>query len=173
MVNRVVAALVAGALAVAGLVVALEALAAAFGAGPWLLPRDEWYRAAVSQPWSSPDARRFFGSVAAAGLTLVLLPRAFRREATISRRGPGGSEVVLVRRDVERQLARAAGAVPGVSKTRATLRGRRLRLTGEAAFGLSDALRPGVTSAVKGRLSEIGVDPEPAVSVHLRKGGDR
>lgn len=167
-VNRVVVGVLALVLCAAGVLVALEAIPAGLGRGAWVLPRDEGYRALVEHPWSAPEVQPALGGVFGFGLVLVVAQLVPRRRPRVSLPPAGDCEVVISRRNVERALARAA-AVPGVSKTGVDLRARKVRVSGEAAFGLTAELKPNVAKAVEQRLRQIGVDPEPAVTVSLRR----
>ena len=170
--NRVLAAALALALLVGGLLVAAEIVVAGFGADPWVVPHDQWYDAGRDTDWDSPTSRWFFVALTALGLALLALRLAQRRPETLRLpAGEGGPTAEVWRRSLERSLERAAGRVDGVASARARLSRTRARIVARADRLATEALEPAVAEVARARLRSLGLaDMEVAVRVRNGKG---
>ncbi|MDP8975689.1 MAG: alkaline shock response membrane anchor protein AmaP [Actinomycetota bacterium] len=166
--NRALAAAVALALLVGGLLVAAEIVVAGFGAEPWLLPHDQWYRSGVDNAWSSPASRWFFVALTAAGVALLALQVARRRpEALPLRPDQPAAAVEVSRRSLERSLERAAGRVDGVASAKARVSPSRAHLSAKTDSLAGPDLEAGVAEAARKQLRALGL-PEPQITVSVR-----
>lgn len=134
--NRVASLLLATALLIGGAAVAVQALLLTLHR-PTPLHTSGWFDALSGTRWRDPTVR------AVAGVTLLLglaiLAAQLRRWTPIRLRADERDGWYLHRRCVERRLADAASAVPGVRRARVRVRRRggqwhpRVRATGDPA----------------------------------------
>lgn len=169
-VNRLLAVTVALGLAVGGALVAVEIGLAALGAGPWVLPWDDWYATARSDGWDSPGARSVFVALVLAGVAILVLQTARPRPRSVAL-GPGQGPAGIARRSLERAVAAEAGAEEGVTGARVTIRRGRMTVRTTTRRTQGD-LRPGIEEAARTRLRRLGLDEQVAVSVHVDRRRD-
>jgi len=173
LVNRLLATLLAGALAVFSAIVAVEIiLGYYFGRDPWVLPWDRWYRRSRELTWSDRSVVITFVLVGVAGILLLVLqlwrrpPRSLPLEAT----NPA-VHTEINRHSLEQALTRAALTVDGVSG--AHVRSRRSRVTVHAMTQRRQPgdLRDRVNTSAAGVLSSLRLQNQPrlAVDVHSRR----
>jgi hypothetical protein len=169
-VNRILAAALALALLVGGLLVALEIVVAGFGADPLVLPHDQWYDAGRGNDWNSPASRWSFMAVTAVGLALLLLRLAQRRPETLRLpASEGGATAEVWRRSLERSLERAARRVDGVASARARLFRSKARIVARADQLATDTLEPAIAEVARTHLRSLGL-PQNEVAVRVREG---
>lgn len=168
-VNRVATALWGLALLAAGVLAVVEAVLAALGRPPWLIPADRWYATLAHTTYQDRAVLTVSVGVLLLGVVLLvaeLRPWPPRRLAV---RTPEAGEVWWVlRRPTERWLAVAAEQVTGVRHARVRLRGRdrgwRIRLT---AYGQPDR-RPELERVMRTELTRLAAPPRHRLRIRLR-----
>ena len=168
-VNRVLCAVLALALLVAGLVVIIEIVLAGLQRGPWLVPHDRWWRWATTTAWSHRSARLLFAGLVLTGLVLLTLEVRRRHPSSLPLApGPGGVASELDRRDVERWLAEWAGRVEGVTEAQAEVRNRVVRVRAGSVGGDTGAAQQRTRDTLARHLEELGLARPLAVKVDVR-----
>jgi hypothetical protein len=165
-VNRVIAAVLALALLVGGLLVAVEIVVAGFDRRPWVLPHDRWYASARLRTWDSPPPRWIFIALLVAGLALLLAQLVRRRPGALAL-GPGAVPADLHRRSLERALVREAARVDGVAAARARVREDRADVIATSNRRQTGDIGPRVTQTLDRRLHALGLARPPAVRVKV------
>lgn len=169
-VNRLLAALLALALAVVAVLLIIEIIAAGVGAQPAVV---HWHRAwhwAQRTEWQQGSVR--VGCILAALVGLILLTLQLkRRRPSRLRVASASTDTAYTRRGVAASVRSAVGDVDGINKSSVTVRRRKVRVAATTA-GLqsltADALRGPVTSAAQARLTELELDPAPSLAVRVR-----
>ncbi|MEU4555635.1 hypothetical protein EV382_1659 [Micromonospora violae] len=134
--NRVASVLLASALLVGGLAVAVQALLLSLDR-PTPVDITGWVNALSGIRWHDPTVRTVAGGALLVGLAILVAQ--LRRWAPVRLRTDERDGWYLHRRGVERRLANAVGAVPGVRRARVRVRRRgdqwrpRVRATGDPA----------------------------------------
>ena len=165
-VNRVVAAVLALALLVGGVLVAVEIVVAAFGRDPWVVPHDGWYRGVLEHSWDDGASRWVFIGLVLAGLLLLGLQLAHRRPVTLPL-SSGGAPADLGRRSVERSLVRAATAVDGVSRAKVKVSAERADVVATTNRRQAEEIRPRLADAVERRVRALDLARAPQVKVQV------
>ncbi|MFG1866500.1 DUF6286 domain-containing protein [Micromonospora arborensis] len=135
-VNRVASLLLAAALLVGGSLAAVQALLLTLHR-PTPLDTTGWFAALSSTRWREPTVRAVAGAAVLLGLTILIAQ--LRPWTPVRLRTDERDGWYLHRRCVERRLADAASAVPGVRRARVRVRRRggqwrpRVRATGDPA----------------------------------------
>ena len=171
-VNRVLAAVLALALLVGGLIVAVEIVVAGFDRRPWVVPHDDWYRSARSRSWDSAPPRWIFIGLIAAGLALLLIQLARRRPTALALT-PGAVPADVGRRSLERSLAREARTVDGIAAAKAKVRKEKAEVVASSNRRQTDDLEPVLSQALDRRMGAVGLARPPAVRVKVQGRGDR
>ena len=172
--NRVVAALVAVALAVAGVVVAVEVFVAqVLKREPWIVPYDRWYRSSQENTWSADVVLQIGLALIGIGLVLLLLQFLKRKPTSfpLETRQPG-VDAYVGRRSLERSLTRAAEHVDGVSSAKAKVAGNRVRISASSNRRVAPDLESQVNEAVTSSLRRVHLVREPPVSVSVSRRDD-
>lgn len=158
LVNRVLAALLALAMLLGGLLVAIETVLALLGRQHWLVPHEQWAAWLDGQTWESTTVR--MTCVVAVLLGLLLLVVAARRGKPSILALPSGNApgvyVQVSRRGVEKTLADVAREVEGVDEARASATRRRVTVQATAG-GPTSGLADTVSAAVESRLAALGL----------------
>jgi hypothetical protein len=170
--NRVLAAVLALALLVGGLLVAVEIVVAAFGRRPWVVPHDQWYRSARGRSWQSAPPRWIFIGLVVAGMVLLFSQLARRRPRALALT-PGAVPADLGRRSLERALVREASRIDGVAGAKARVDGDKAEVVATTNRRLTAELQPRLVTALDGRLQSLGLARPPAVRVKVHGRGDR
>ena len=168
--NRLLATLLAGALAVFSAIVAVEIiLGYYFDRDPWLLPWDRWYRRSQELTWSDRSVVVTFVLIGIAGI-LLLAVQLWRRPPLALSLEDTTQEVhtEINRRSLEQVLTRAALSVDGVSG--AEVRSRRRRVTVHA---LTERRQPGdlrdrVNASAASVLTGLRLQDQPRLAVDVR-----
>ena len=160
--NRVLAAVLALALFVGGLLIAVEIVVAGFDRRPWVIPYDDWYTSARLRSWESAPPRWIFIGLAAAGLALLISQLARRRATTLALTS-GGVPADLGRRSLEKSLVREASRVDGVSAAKAKIKDDRAEVVASSNRRQTDDLGPRVTQALYRKVGALGLARPPAV----------
>lgn len=171
-VNRALAAVLALALLVGGLLVAVEIVVAGFDRAPWVLPHDQWYRSARTRTWDSAPPRWIFIGLVVAGLVLLALQFARRRPAALPLT-PAAVPADVGRRSLERALTREATRVDGVATARTRVDGTRADVVATTHRRQPGDLQPRVAAALDRRLTSLGLARAPAVRVRLHARSER
>jgi len=164
--NRVLAAVLALALFVGGLLIAVEIVVAGFDRRPWVVPHDSWYISARLRSWDSAPLRWIFIGLAATGLALLVSQLARRRPAFLALT-PGGVPADLGRRSLEKSLVREATRVDGVSGAKAKVSDGRADIVASSNRRQTDDLGPRVAEALDRRMSALGLARPPVVRVKV------
>ncbi|GAA2530003.1 hypothetical protein [Pilimelia columellifera] len=165
--NRLAAMVLGLALAVAGLVAAVEALLVASGGPTLLVPRDDWHAALTSTRIGDGIVLGVAVTVGLAGLLILV--------AQVRPWPPENVDTAMAdwrlrRSGVQRRVAAAVDRVPGVSQCRVRVRGpeRRSRLKVRASG--DRASRPAVLAATRAELGRLAVTmPDERVAVRLNR----
>jgi hypothetical protein len=165
-VNRVLAAVLALALLVGGLLVAVEIVVAGFDRTPWVVPHDQWYRSARARSWNSAPPRWIFIGLVVAGLALLLLQLARRRPTTLELT-PAAVPADLGRRSLERALVREASRVDGVAGAKVKVDGAKAEVVATTNRRQTGELQPRVVEALDRRVGSLGLARPPAVRVKV------
>ena len=170
--NRVLAAVLALALLVGGLIVAVEIVVAGFDRRPWVLPHDDWYRSARQRTWESAPPRWIFIGLIAAALVLLFVQLA-RRRPTVLPLTPGAVPADLGRRSLERSLVREARSVDGIAAAKAKIGKEKAEVVASSNRRQTDDLEPAVSQALDRRMAAIGLARPPAVRTKVQGRRDR
>ena len=170
--NRVLAAVLALGLLVAGLIVAVEIVVAGFDRRPWVLPHDDWYRSARDRTWDAAPPRWIFIGLIAAGLVLLFLQLA-RRRPTALPLTPGAVPADVGRRSLEKSLAREAQSVDGIAAAKAKIGKEKAEVVASSNRRQTDDLEPVVSQALDRRMAAIGLARPPAVRIKVQGRSDR
>ena len=170
--NRVLAAVLALALLVGGLIVAVEIVVAGFDRRPWALPHDDWYRSARLRTWDSAPPRWIFIGLVAAGLLLLGVQLARRRPTALALT-PGAVPADVGRRSLERSLTREATSVDGIAAAKARVGKEKAAVVASSNRRQTDDLEPVVSQALDRRMAAIGLARPPAVRVKVQGRSDR
>ncbi len=159
--NRVLSAVLALALAVGGLLVAVEIVLGGLDRGPWILPYDRWERTALGTPWSAGNIRLLCLALLVVGVLVLAAQVARRRPETLALAGSGGrSTTSLDRRGVERWLAERVERVEGVAGAQVKV-GRKAAVVRATAVGRERGERVEmerkVGDAVRRHLEELAL----------------
>lgn len=169
-VSRILAALLGLVLVVAGVLVALEVAAAAFGQQPVALPYPDAATIGRNVPWGDPVTQGGLAVVTAIGLVLLVSQLIPRRDAYLPVSGdPAGTETVVHRSGFERSLARAATATDGVHDARVRAGRSGLRVRAVTRRRQTDGMEERVRNAVAGRLRDVPIAGSPGVAVEVRQ----
>ncbi len=171
-VNRIVAALVALATLVGGILVAVEIVVAGFGRRPWVVPYDRWYRSARLRSWESAPPRWIFIALVATGLLLLFLQLARGRPSTLPLTA-GGAPADLGRRSLERSLTRTATGVDGVSGAKVKVGAEQAEVAATTNRRQAGDLQSRLAAALDDRVKSLGLARPPAVRVKVSARGDR
>jgi hypothetical protein len=170
--NRVLAAVLALALLVGGLLVAVEIVVAGFDRPPWVVPHDRWYVSARTRTWDSAPPRWIFIALVAAGLALLLLQLARRRPTTLALT-PAAVPGDVSRRSVEKALAREARRVDGVAGAKARVAADKADVVAVTNRRQIGDLQPRLQAALDTRLGSLGLARPPTARVKIHARSDR
>jgi len=172
LVNRLLAALLALALATVGVLVVVEVIAARLDKPHVVVDWQEIYRWAENTSLTQGSVRVACIVTAVLGLVLLL--------AELKRSRPSRLQVATdavdagyTRRGVATAISQAVNDVDGVSSSAVRVRRRRIRVQARAA-GMepytADSLRTPVTESAQSRLADLELKREPRLKVRLSAG---
>ncbi len=170
--RQVVALALALALAVGGVLVAVEIVAAELGRPPWVLPHDDWYGAGLRNSWNGAAARWTFIGLTLGGLALLALVAGSRRPEALPMT-PSRQPAIVERRSAEKAIVVDVGRVDGVSKARARIGRRSTEIVATTNRRVPGDLRERVVATVDARLRRLALAEVPAVRVRLRQSRQR
>ena len=162
--------IVAALLAVAGILVAIQAVSAALGHPLWNVPHSAFAGPAQDRHWADSGTLAVAGAVAFVGLVLILIGLKPGRPRHIPLASGDDSLVIGVRlRSLRRSLAWLAEDVAGIDS--AKVRGGRRTVRVRATTRLRDTagLRESVHAVVQERLDALDPHWPPRVKVRLRR----
>lgn len=172
--NRILSALVALALLLAGLLGAVEGVLAALRRPGWIVPRSQWADAVSGATWQDTVVRLV--AVGAVVLGLLLLVAALRRGAPGTLALPTTTEGVNVRahrRGVERAAVTAARRTDGVTGASAKATRRRVKVVARTSLRQPGDLQTTVRRAVEAQVADLGLGDRLRSSVSLDRRGAR
>ncbi|MFC4020102.1 DUF6286 domain-containing protein [Micromonospora sp. GCM10011542] len=164
-VNRVASLVLAAALLAGGTLVATEALLATLGGPALLLERTGWYDTLTTTRLSDPAVRTAATATVLLGLAILLAQ--LRRWTPVRLRTDERDGWHLHRRSVERRLADAATAVPGVRRATVRLRRRGAEWRPRVRASGDPAARPEVEFAVHQELHRLAAPGSGRIEVRL------
>lgn len=159
LVNRILAALLAIALLLGGLLATLEIVLAQLGQPSWLVPHQQWSSWLREQTWDATIPRVVLVGVGV--LSLLLLTAALRpgkpRAVALPARSDSGTGTVVSasRRGLEKTIAAAARRPDGIHSATADVRRRTVRVKARTGTRSKADLQQQVTAAVSQRLTEL------------------
>ena len=172
--NRVLAALLALALVLGGLLAAVEIVLARLGRPAWLVPHEQWSGWLSQQTWDGALVRLVLAGLVVVGL-LLLVPALRRGKphalplAAPDGAGSPGVRVTASRRGIERDLATVARRAPGVTRASARVTRRKAVVRASTSLRSEGDLRERVAADVTARLQETGLAATLRPRVRLTK----
>lgn len=167
--NRLLAALIALALAAIAVIAAVEIVLGRSHRDHWLAQWERWYRTWRTTPWDSTGTRVVFGLLLAAGLVLLLLQVLRRPAVTLPLTdGEGMAPAVVRRKHLERALSSDALGIDGVASARAKISRRRFAVAANTNRIQPKELEGQLYDTVDDRLKAMGLAEPLPVSVDLR-----
>ena len=173
-VNRVLAALLALALLLGGLVAATEIVLAQLDRPHWLVPHEVWSAWLRQRSYSDGLTRAVLIGMAVLGLLLLLA--ALRRGKPRSLALPSATEGVTVtasRRGIERALRDAAARTSGVTSVDVKAARRTIKVTAHTAARSAGDIQRQVADVVTAKLAELGLAGRLRPKVGVRTGQGR
>lgn len=155
---RVVSALLALSLAVGGVLVALEVLAARLGRQHLVLDHPRWDHYARANTWQSPSFRWLMVLLVVSGVVLVAMGLAHRRPLQIETVGMGTpTRIAIQRSTLESALSDDAARVDGVSEARIRIDKGIVKVNARSNRRDTEGLDRTVTQRVEQRLTDWGL----------------
>ena len=169
-VNRILAAVVALALAVGGALLAVEVVTALLDHEPLVVTSwPEWHERLDTARWESDDTRWVAAALLAAGLLLLAFQLARRRLAVLPvAGGANGVEAEVSRSSLESSLTRAVKGVDGVTSARARVGKKRIGVKASTNRRQPGDLDRRVAEAADAHLRHVAVVGAPPLKVDLR-----
>ncbi len=166
--NRSLATLLALILLLGGLLAVVEIVLAQLGRPYWLIPHEQWSSGLAEQTFLDGVVRAVLIGLVVLGLVLLIL--ALRRGKPGSVQLPSRTDGVHVsasRRGIERSLSTAARRADGIRSARVKAGRRAVRVKAVTALRSTGELKEPVSSAVTGRLEQLGLGGvlRPRVSI--------
>lgn len=158
-VNRLLAALLALALILGGLLAAVEIGLARIGLPHWFIPRQLWGSWLTRQTWDASLVRLILAAMAVVGLLLLLaaLRRGRPRVLPVASEA-SGVRVDIVRRGAERAVVAAAGRASGVRSASASIGRRKATVKVKSSSRSTGEVQQQALAAVAARLGDLGLD---------------
>lgn len=168
-VNRLLAALVALALAVVGVLVVIEVIAERLGNRFVVVDWPRIYRWGERTSLTQGSVRVACIVMAVAGLALVLAQLKRRRPARLAV-ASDQVDAAYTRRGVAAAIGHAVDAVDGIDHASVKVGRRRIRIRARTSGRLSytaQSLQGPVEQAARSRLSDLELDQEPRLQVQV------
>jgi hypothetical protein len=168
--NRVLAVVIALALATLGVLVVAEIIHAAVNERePLVLPYERLARFGHDHTWDSGQVITISAVVGALGLLLLLAQLLPRRPGLLTVATDDPMVVAGVeRRTLGRAMAAAAGDVDGVSKATARVRGRRAKVIATSHLRDTSGLPERIQDHVQTWTNDLGLVAPPQLRLRLR-----
>lgn len=152
--ERLLALLLAAAVAVGSLVLAAEVLWAALGKQPLLVPWRSTYARGNADAWDSASVRLVAVGVLVAGLLLLVAELTPRRAPRLRMTGSDPTvDAAVSRRSLRSALLAAAKQVDGISGAKAKVSKRAAKVTATSRLGSAETAR-GLTGELEAALRE-------------------
>jgi hypothetical protein len=157
-VNRVLAALLALALLIGGLLAATEIVLAQLGRPSWLIAQEQWSAWVRQRTFSEGLTRAILGGLVVLGLLLLLaaLRRGKPRTLSLPSAAPG-VQVTASRRGIERTLRAAAARTSGVTSVEVKASRRKVKVKAHIAARAAGSTQQQVSDVVASKLDELGL----------------
>jgi len=170
LVDRLLATLLAGALAAISAIIAIEIIIGYyFDRDPWLLPWDRWYRRSQELTWSDRSVVITFILIGVAGILLLALQLWRRPPLSLPLEDTTRDvHTDISRRSLEQALTRAALSVDGVSGAHVRSRRRRVTVHATTQRRQPGDLRDRVNASTAGVLSGLRLQDQPRLAVDVR-----
>ncbi len=169
--NRPLAFLLAAALTVAAIVVIIEVIAFHTKGGPLVVHWTTWYRWASKTHWNQLVVQVWAAILMVIGLLILAIELKPRRVTRLPlHTDDKATDAAVTRGGLAGTLRAAAANVDGISRAAVIVRRRRARVTATAAAKgrpATDALRPPVDAALRGRLDELNLRHPPRLRVRV------
>lgn len=167
-VNRLLAAILALAIAGAGLLTAVEVLVAQTGwaTPPLLVPYDQWLTTLRAHTWKDTPVLLIAIGVIVVGLLLILAAAADRDRSLRMIFDRPEIHATTSRRSLARALEHEAAAVDGVGSAKAKVR-RKARVNAQIRIGDPDVISETLRTAIAARLRQLPLQNPPEVRIHV------
>ncbi len=169
--NRLLAALLALALVLGGLLAAVEIVLARIGHQFLLIPRQQWAGWLTRQTWDTSLVRLILAATALVGLLLLLaaLRRGRPRLLRVASQSPH-VQVDVFRHGAERAVVAAARRTNGVRSASASIGRRKATIKAKTDARSTTDIQQETLAAVTTRLADLGLDRlRPRVKVKGKK----
>ena len=173
-VNRVLAALLALALLLGGLLAATEIVLARLDRPYWLVPHPQWSAWLREQTLSAGLMRAVLAAVTILGLLLLLAALHRGKPHTLTLPSPTeGVQVSASRRGIERTLRDAAARTSGVSSVQVKAGRRKVKVTAHTAARTPGESEQQVRDVVAGKLDDLGLGSALRPRIRILTGRNR
>jgi hypothetical protein len=168
-VNRLLAAILALAIAGAGLLTAVEVLVAQtnWATPPLLVPYDQWLTTLLAHAWKDTPVLLISIGVIVVGLLLILAAAADRDRSLRMIFTRPEIHASTSRRSLARALENEAAAVDGVGSAKAKVRRRKARVNAQIRIGDPDVISETLRTAIAARLRQLPLQNPPEVRIHV------
>lgn len=170
-INRLLAAVLALALILGGLLAAVEIVLARLGQPYWFIPRQQWGNWLTRQTWDASLVKLILAAMALMGLLLLLtaLRQGRPRVLPVASDAPG-VRVDILRRGAERAVVAAARRTNGVRTASASIGRRKATVKTKTSSRSTGDVQQEALSAVTARLGDLGLARlRPRVKVKGKK----
>ena len=157
-VNRLLAAVLALAVLIGGLLAATEIVLAQLKRPSWLIPHEQWSAWLRDRTFSEGLTRAILAGLVVLGLLLLLaaLRRGKPRTLSLASTTPG-VQVTASRRGVERTLRAAAARTSGVASVDVKASRRKVKVKAHTATRAAGSTQQQVNDVIAGKLDELGL----------------
>ena len=167
--NRVLAALLAVALAVAGVVATIEIALAEAGDAHWLADWRAWRSWGLDHDWTTTAVRVTCYGLCAGGLILVVMALARHRPISLDVKSDRPDIAARVHRSgLEAALQRAALNVDGIARAGVHISRSQARVTALSNRRDIAGLQDTITATASQRLAALRLTEPPALRVRVR-----
>ena len=168
--NRVLAAVLAVALLVVGVLIALQIILSGLRFDVSLIPYEQWFRSARFREWNDIEVFRLMALLCIVGLALVGLQLVRRRPLSLPlRRGAEGVDAEVSRASLEKALARAAVGVDGISGAKSRVSRGNVKIWATTNRRAPRDLDHRVQESVQERVERLQLATSPTVNVKVTK----
>ena len=176
-VNRLLAFMVAVALAAAAVIVIVEVIAARSGAAPVIIGWHSMLRWGGHNTWKADSVEFACAVIAAVGFLLLVSQLRRRRPSRVAVTSDRSTDAALTRKGVSVTIRGAVGDVEGISGSKVKVGHRRIKVNAASVGHAETAqqLKPTVRQAAQDKLDELRLTSNRRlkVAVHGRKDAGR
>ena len=169
--ERLLALLLAAAVAVGSVVLAAEVLWAALGKKPLLVPWQSTYARGTTDAWDSAPVRLVAVAVVVVGLLLLLAELTPRRTPRLKMTGSDPTvDAAVSRRSLRSALLSAAKQVDGISGAKAKVSKRKATVTATSRLGSAETaqgLTGDLEAALRARLDSLQLARTPRLRARV------